>query len=147
MPKTFKCFLTIMIMGFLASCATGEKFSDIEEGMTKAEVRKVLGKQDQVDKPGEGWTIYYYKHRLISGWSWDKTDYYVILNPQDKVFAYGHGPVDTRMSERMTKWSIEQQKLTLERQKLIQSQQPVLNNNSVNCRSFVLGDAVQTNCR
>lgn len=97
------------ILFFLSGCATGEKWSGIDEGMTKEQVQQVLGKQDQIEKQDNGWSIHYYKDRLISGWSWDKTDYYVVYNTDGKVDSYGHGPVDTRTSERLAKWSATQQ--------------------------------------
>ena len=104
-------YLKIILLITFFGCATGEKFSDIEEGMSKEQVKNILGKQDQIDKLDGGVTIYYYKNRMISGWSWDKTDYYVIFDPNDKVYSYGHGEIDTRTSQRMSEWGAQQQYL------------------------------------
>lgn len=103
------CFFTGLIFLFLSSCATGEKFSSVNEGMTKEQVREAMGKEDQIDKRGANgdWVVYYYKNRLLSGWSWDKTDYYVVFDPNGKVYSYGHGDVDTRTSERMAQLGIK----------------------------------------
>ncbi|MFZ2541917.1 MAG: hypothetical protein WAW75_09130 [Gallionella sp.] len=127
--------LCLIFIFILSGCATGERWSGIDEGMTKTQVQQILGKQDQIEKRDNGWSIHYYKNRLISGWSWDKTDYYVVYNPDDKVDSYGHGAVDTRTSERMAKWSATQQLIN-------QQNQP----KSVNCTSTVIGNTATTDC-
>lgn len=128
-------FIITLVLSVIASCATGEKFSSIKEGMSKSEVTNLLGSHDQVSKKEGGWSIYYYKDRLLSGWSWDKTDYYVVFSPIGRVYEYGHGSVDTRTSERMAQWSQEQQRInstTLPK--------------TVDCVSNVYGSTVNTAC-
>jgi outer membrane protein assembly factor BamE (lipoprotein component of BamABCDE complex) len=114
--KNMKTLILLLSVLFITSCATGEKWGQIEEGMTKKEVRRALGKHDQMKRQGD-WTIYYYKNRLISGFSWDKTDYFVIFDPNGKVYEYGHGAVDTRTSQRMSKWSTDYRRNEIEQQK------------------------------
>lgn len=75
--KTVTKTLLVLILILLVSCATGEKFSSIREGMTKSEVSRILGNHDQLERKEGGWSTYVYRDRLLSGWSWDKTDYYV----------------------------------------------------------------------
>jgi len=99
-----KTILTIFLI-ILVGCATGDKFSNVEEGMTKKQVRDILGKHDQIQKHSNGATVYLYKNRLISGWSYDKTDYYVVFGPDQKVYVYGHGAIDTRTSDRAAAYS------------------------------------------
>lgn len=130
-----KILLSLVLVFFLSGCATGEKWSGIDEGMTKEQVHHILGKQDQIEKRDNGWSIHYYKNRLISGFSWDKTDYYVVYNPDGKVDSYGHGAVDSRTSERMAKWSATQQQIN-------QQNKP----NSINCSSTQIGNTVSTDC-
>lgn len=130
-----KIFFAILLSICISGCATGERWSEIDEGMSKEQVKLILGKQDQIEKRDNGWSIHYYKNRLISGFSWDKTDYYVVYNPDGKVDSYGHGAVDTRTSERMSKWSANQQMIN-------QQNKPT----SVNCSSTQVGNTVTTDC-
>lgn len=76
----------------IAACATGEVVrGGIREGMTKAEVISLLGNPDGFKRIGEQEALLY-TNRLISGWSWDRTDYTVILQ-NGRVSEYGSGQV------------------------------------------------------
>ena len=92
--------LVILLFLFIVGCATGEKISSVEEGMSKEQVRSIMGSQDRIIQKN-GATIYIYENRLMSGWSWDKTDYYIIFDDLDKVSSVDRGEVDTSTSERM----------------------------------------------
>lgn len=133
-------FFSFIIVLTLAGCATGSNFSSVEEGMSRDEVRHALGKQDEIEKRPNGWIVYYYKNRLISGFSWDKTDYYVIFNPAGQVDTYGHGIIDTRTSDRMGQLNVA----------LPQVSQPIQNNvikrRSISCTSTKFGGTETTNC-
>jgi hypothetical protein len=77
---------------FLAGCATGEIVrGKFHEGMTKEQVISELGKPDGFQRSGD-YEALLYTNRLISGWSWDRTDYTIILQ-NDKVVQYGTGQV------------------------------------------------------
>ena len=85
--------LTILILG----CVTGEQVrSSIQEGMSKDELTNQLGKPDGF-KRVEDYTIYTYTNRLISGWSWDRTDYYFVFKG-DELYEYGTGEVRVHQS-------------------------------------------------
>ena len=99
--------------------------------MTKTEFNRTLGNHDQLKRNEAGWTTYIYRDRLMSGWSWDKTDYYVVFDPNGKVFEYGHGEVDTRTSERMIEWSRQQQQMKAK---------------NVDCSSYDFGHRIDTTC-
>jgi hypothetical protein len=76
----------------LAGCVTGERVRQgIREGMTKEQVIATLGNPDGF-KPNGDYEALTYTNRLISGWSWDRTDYTVILQ-NGKVVQYGSGQV------------------------------------------------------
>ena len=81
------CIFLIIITG----CATGEKVARLSPGMSQADVVGTLGRSDGFRTEG-GYTILKYTNRLISGWSWDRADYFVILR-DDKVTEYGSGEV------------------------------------------------------
>lgn len=123
-------FFLAVLACTLGSCATGERMGRVEEGMPKNEVRKAMGKEDQIDHLPNGFTAYLYRNRLMSGWSWDKTDYYVVFDPTDKVYSYGHGSIDTSLSERIAIWSAEQARKS----------------QSINCTTTTYGRTAQTNC-
>ncbi len=81
---------------FLSACATGELMTRMRPGMTKQEVVDLLGQPDGYSAP-EGYEVFKYTNRLISGWSYDRADYNVILKG-DIVKEYGAGEVRTKQS-------------------------------------------------
>jgi hypothetical protein len=83
--------ILLVFLTLLAGCTTGERMSDIQPGMTKDEVTSVLGRPDGYQSRGE-FEALKYSHRLVSGWAWDRADYFVILNA-NKVVEYGAGEV------------------------------------------------------
>ena len=87
-------FVPIILITFvLTSCAitTGEKIKHLNIGMTRAEVVKMLGRPDGVQK-SEEYEALKYAHRLVTGWAWDRADYNVILK-EGRVVEYGPGEV------------------------------------------------------
>ena len=62
---------------------------DIHEGMSKSDVVSVLGNPDGYQRSGE-YEALRYANRLISGWSWNRTDYTVVLR-DGRVSEYGPG--------------------------------------------------------
>ncbi len=93
----------LIIMTFIVAlqgCATGEKIRNVGEGMTKNEVVSNLGQPDGYTRNGD-YEALQYTNRLISGWSWDRADYTVILR-DGKVVEYGPGEVRQRDSNTST---------------------------------------------
>jgi hypothetical protein len=76
----------------LSGCITGQQVRDkVREGMTKEQVISAMGNPDGFQRAGE-FEALVFTNRLISGWSWDRADYSVILK-SDRVVAYGPGQV------------------------------------------------------
>jgi hypothetical protein len=75
-------------------CATGERMQSMREGMSKDEVIAVLGNPDGFHPSGD-YEALCYANRLMSGWSWDRADYNVILR-SGRVVEYGPGQVRQR---------------------------------------------------
>ena len=76
----------------LAGCVTGDTVrQSVHEGMTKQQVIAAMGNPDGFKRAGEYESLTY-TNRLISGWSWDRTDYTVVLK-DDRVVEYGPGQV------------------------------------------------------
>lgn len=86
-----KLFPFVLLLLFLVGCATGELMSRVRPGMSKDDVTNILGNPDGYQNRGE-YEAFKYLNRLISGWSWDRADYYVILK-DSKVVEYGPGEV------------------------------------------------------
>jgi hypothetical protein len=83
--------LAIALTELMGGCVTGQKMGDIHEGMSKHEVESTLGKPERYQRSGE-YEALRYTDRLISGWSWNRTDYTVV--PQNgQVIEYGPGQV------------------------------------------------------
>ncbi len=82
------------VLLFLLGCATGELVGSVEEGMSKDEVIGILGRPDGFQRSGE-YEALRYTNRLVSGFSWDRADYTVILK-SGRVVEYGPGEVRQR---------------------------------------------------
>lgn len=78
---------------------TGNSFKKLEEGMSKDDVLRLLGKPDGFRREGTTETLTY-SNRLMTGWAWDRSDYYVVLT-DGKVTAYGNGEVRDRRPNTM----------------------------------------------
>jgi hypothetical protein len=86
-----KLFVLILLLVSLIGCATGELMSRLRPGMSKDEVTNILGNPDGFQARSEYEAIKY-SHRLVTGWAWDRADYFVILK-DNKVVEYGTGEV------------------------------------------------------
>ena len=86
--------LTISIVSLFSACTTGEKMSGIEPGMTRQQVVGILGRPDAVRSNGP-YEQLEYTHRLVTGWSWDRSDFKVILK-DGRVLEFGHGEIRDR---------------------------------------------------
>lgn len=84
-------FILLISLIIITGCATGEKVTRLSPGMSQADVVETLGRPDGFRTEGD-YTVLKYTNRLISGWSWDRADYFVILK-DDKVTEYGSGEV------------------------------------------------------
>jgi hypothetical protein len=81
----------LVILFILTGCATGELMSRLRPGMPKDEVIQTLGNPDGYQARGE-YEALKYSHRLVTGWAWDRADYFVILK-DGKTVEYGTGEV------------------------------------------------------
>jgi hypothetical protein len=86
--------LTISVVSLLSACTTGEQMSRLEPGMTRQQVVGILGRPNAVRSNGP-YEQLEYTHRLITGWSWDRSDFKVILK-DGRVIEFGHGEVRDR---------------------------------------------------
>jgi hypothetical protein len=75
----------------VSGCATGERASRLSPGMTKSQVIAVMGRPDGFSLTGKTET-FRYTNRVISGWSWDRGDYYATFEG-DKLVSWGSGQV------------------------------------------------------
>ncbi|MDZ4371576.1 MAG: hypothetical protein U1C74_09180 [Phenylobacterium sp.] len=73
---------------------TGNAFKKLEEGMSKDRVIAILGKPDGFTRNGNV-EVLTYRNRMMSGWSWDRADYYVVLT-EGRITSYGTGEVRER---------------------------------------------------
>ncbi len=89
-----KILASIIFSLGLVACVTGEKAREVRPGMSQDQVVSVMGSPDGFQQRGE-YTLYQYTNRLISGWSWDKTDYTFIFK-ENRLIEYGPGEVRER---------------------------------------------------
>lgn len=80
--------LTLSVVALFSACTTGEKMSSLEPGMTRQQVVGMLGRPDAVRSSGP-YEQLEYTHRLVTGWSWDRSDFNVILKDA-RVVGFGH---------------------------------------------------------
>jgi hypothetical protein len=85
-------FIAVVVL--ISACATGERIVRLEPGMSKDQVVDVMGRPDGF-KAQDGYEVLRYTNRLISGWSWDRADYNVVLK-EGKLVEYGAGEVRTK---------------------------------------------------
>ena len=90
----FLAFSTLLI----ASCVTGEKMTSLSPGMTKGQVIAALGHPDGYQSEGN-YEVLRYTNKLVSGFSWDRADYYAILR-DGKLVEYGAGQVRQDQSHK-----------------------------------------------
>ncbi|MDR6935470.1 hypothetical protein [Luteibacter sp. 3190] len=83
-------FVALVAVGLVA-CATGEKMRRLDPGMDRQAVERQMGKPDGYSEQ-DGYQVLTYKNRLMSGWSWDRADYQVLLK-DGRVVSYGPGVV------------------------------------------------------
>jgi len=84
----------IAIVVLISACATGERIVRLDPGMTKGQVVEVMGRPDGF-KAQDGYEVLRYTNRLISGWSWDRADYNIVMK-DGKLIEYGAGEVRTK---------------------------------------------------
>jgi len=75
----------------VSGCATGEKMRRLDAGMDRHTVERQMGRPDGFSTQ-DGYEVLTYKNRLMSGWSWDRADYQVLLK-DGRVVQYGPGVV------------------------------------------------------
>lgn len=92
--KTRIFALAFGVAVLLSGCATGENIARLEPGMTRPQVDSVMGRPDGYQQR-DGYEILKYSNRLMSGWSWDRSDY-VVLMKDGHVVEYGNGVVRER---------------------------------------------------
>lgn len=92
MNSIWRLFVSLCMLACIAGCVTGEKVrADLEVGMSRSQVIDLLGKPDGV-RNSDNSEVLQYTNRLISGWSYDRADYFVILR-ESAVVEYGTGEV------------------------------------------------------
>ena len=87
-------FLALSVVSLFSACTTGEQMTRLEPGMTRQQVVGILGRPNAVRSNGP-YEQLEYTHRLITGWSWDRSDFKVILK-DGRVVEFGHGEVRDR---------------------------------------------------
>jgi len=80
-----------LVLLLAAGCTVGERMTRLKPGMTQPDVVRVLGRPDGF-KTEQGCIVLKWTNKLISGWSWDRADYFVILK-DGEVVEYGAGEV------------------------------------------------------
>jgi hypothetical protein len=99
MTKARFAVALLAVAGLISGCVTGQKMGGIHEGMSKREVVAILGNPDGYQRTGE-YEALRYTDRLISGWSWNRTDY-TVIQQNGHVSEYGRPwPGSTRGAQR-----------------------------------------------
>lgn len=62
---------------FMIGCTTGERITGLQQGMAPAQVTDVMGAPTGQQRAGNV-LRYDYANALISGWSWDRADFYAV---------------------------------------------------------------------
>lgn len=129
-----KIIIAVFTAIALTSCTTGEKISDLAPGMSRDQVIKTLGKPDGDAVNGKN-ELLTYSNRLMSGWSYDKADYKVVLE-DNKVVQYGADVIRQDNGAAAARALTAQQSLLIWQQQQALQQQPV----------YVAPKSTTTNC-
>lgn len=129
-----KYLMIALLSLLLTACATGEKIGDLSPGMSREQVIQTLGKPDGDAVNGKN-ELLTYSNRLMSGWSYDRADYKVVLE-DNKVVQYGADVI------RQDNGMAAARALTAQQSLLIWQQQQALQNQS----SSVVPRSMTTNC-
>lgn len=81
----------IALVMLLTGCAMGPRVQRLSPGMAEADVIAIMGRPDGVVVEGD-YRALQWANRLMSEWSNDRADYWVVL-AADTVVAYGPGNV------------------------------------------------------
>lgn len=94
----YQSILVFLMIGSLLACAHGSKMQKLRPDMTRQEVIKILGQPDGFKRCGDYESLKY-ANKLMSGWAWDRADYFAILL-NGKLVEYGVGEI--RVKENNT---------------------------------------------
>jgi hypothetical protein len=83
----------LLLVTILSACTAGESMSSLREGMSRAEVEAVLGRPDGFQRSDDQ-VGYQYANRLMSGWGWDRADYYALFDG-GRLVQWGPGEIRT----------------------------------------------------
>jgi hypothetical protein len=81
----------LLSLALLVGCFTGEQIKRVDEGMSPADVKRIVGKPDGLERT-ENELVLKYTNKIISGWGMDKADYFFIFK-EDKLTQWGAGTV------------------------------------------------------
>jgi hypothetical protein len=83
---------TVILAGILlGGCPSGEHMPQVNIGMTRPQAIDIMGSPDG-DLVAGNTEALTYSNRLMSGWSWHRADYQILLT-DGRVSAYGPGTV------------------------------------------------------
>lgn len=86
-----RIFILGLVAILMAGCVTGQSVRQLSPGMSRAEVVAIMGAPDGIQASGNV-EVLKYANRLMSGFSWDTTDYFITLR-EGRVVEYGNGQV------------------------------------------------------
>ncbi|MDU4687437.1 MAG: outer membrane protein assembly factor BamE [Serratia marcescens] len=146
-----KILIVVLLALSATACTTGEKISDLSPGMSREQVISTLGRPDGDAISGK-YELLTYSNRLMSGWSYDKADYKVILE-NGKVLQYGAETVRPDNGAAASRAISAQQSLLIwQQQQALQQQQrqpvympPVQLNKNVTTNCSQYGNRVTCN--
>lgn len=82
---------SVLALLLTAACVAGEKIGGLHEGMSPDEVIGVMGRPNGFER-AEDISAFQYTNRLITGWNWDRADYYAVFK-DDHLIKWGSGQV------------------------------------------------------
>lgn len=135
-----KLLLVFIVSFMLTACATGEKISSVQLGMSKSNVISIMGSPDGAAKK-ENYEIVLYSNRLMSGWSNDRADYKFIFK-DDSLIEYGPEKIRQDNGAAAARALTAQQSLLLWQQQQNLYNKPTITTNctkfgaTVNCNTY-----------
>ena len=89
--SSLKRVVAAIALSTLVACTAGENIRSLQGGETRTQVEQIMGRPDGYTREGNSEALTY-ANRLMSGWSWDRADYNVVL-VDGRVSAFGPGTI------------------------------------------------------
>lgn len=127
----------------LVACANigsfGQRVSELNPGMNKQQVFDIVGKPDGFDTMPDGsGSVVKYIHRLVSGFAYQYTDYYLFFDANGRLVSVKNGPIIDNTANVQNALNAYNANLIAQKQLQLQQNQQLMNSLNQNRPQHVI---------